>query len=119
MGDYKKLQVWLEAKDLAVMIYKITKDGSFSKDFGLRDQVRRASVSVASNIAEGEESGRTRKAINYFYIARGSLAELETQLIIAYEVEYLKKEVFEEILSRLDILSRKLRKLIQYRESNS
>ncbi len=69
MGDYKKLEVWSLAKDLTVYIYEITESGKISKDFGLRDQIRRSAVSVASNIAEGEESGRQQKAINYLYIS--------------------------------------------------
>jgi four helix bundle protein len=92
MGDFKHLEVWNEAKDLAVMTYRITSSGLISKDFGLRDQMRRASVSIPSNIAEGEECGRTRKSINCFYISKGSLAELLTQAIIAYEIKYIDEK---------------------------
>ena len=55
MGNFRELRVWQRAKDLAVFIYKTTTKGEFSKDFGLRDQIRRAGVSIASNIAEGDE----------------------------------------------------------------
>lgn len=119
MGNFEHLEVWNEAKNLAVSIYKTTDTGLISKDFGLRDQIRRASVSVPSNIAEGEESGRHKRAINYFYISKGSLAELITQLTIAFEIGYLDSKVFEELLSKINILSAKLRKLIQYREKGS
>jgi len=73
MGNFRQLEVWTEARNLAVLTYKLTSDGLISKDFGLRDQMRRAAVSVPSNIADGEESGRNRKGINYFYISKGSL----------------------------------------------
>ena len=86
MGNFRHLEVWTIAKDLAVYTYKITCSGLISKDFGLRDQMRRSAVSVPSNIAEGEESGRTKKSINCFYISKGSLAELLTQVIIAHEI---------------------------------
>lgn len=116
MGNFEHLEVWSEAKDLAVSIYKITSTGLVSKDFGLRDQIRRASVSVPSNIAEGEESGRNKKGINYFYISKGSLAELATQITIAFEIEYIDPDMFESLRSKINTLSAKLRKLIQYRE---
>jgi four helix bundle protein len=116
MGNFEHLEVWTEAKNLAVSIYKVTNIGLISKDFGLRDQIRRAAVSVPSNIAEGEESGRNKKGINYFYISKGSLAELMTQITIAFEIEYLEHDIFENLLLRINTLSAKLRKLIQYRE---
>ncbi len=117
MGNFEHLEVWTEAKNLAVSIYKVTNTGLISKDFGLRDQIRRAAVSVPSNIAEGEESGRNKKGINYFYISKGSLAELMTQITIAFEIEYLEHDIFENLLLKINTLSAKLRKLIQYREN--
>ncbi len=116
MGNFEHLEVWTESKNLAVSLYKTTNTGLISKDFGLRDQIRRAAVSVPSNIAEGEESGRNKKGINYFYISKGSLAELITQITIAFEIGYLDIKVFEEYNSIINTISGKLRKLIQYRE---
>ena len=118
MGDFKKLQVWVDAKNLAVHIYSISKEGAMSRDFGLRDQIRRSAVSIASNIAEGEESGRSKKSINYFYISRGSLAELETQVLIAQSINYLTENESIDLLEKIDILSRRLRRLIQFREKD-
>ncbi|MBW2365740.1 MAG: four helix bundle protein, partial [Deltaproteobacteria bacterium] len=60
MGKFQDLKVWQRAKDLAVYIYKVTSDGKFSKDYGLRDQIRRAAVSIPSNIAEGDELGTNK-----------------------------------------------------------
>jgi four helix bundle protein len=116
MGNFTNLEVWDEAKSLAVLIYKVTRTGLISKDFGLCDQIRRAAVSVPSNIAEGEESGSTKKSINYFYISKGSLAELYTQVLIAHEVEYLDLDIVNNLTEKINTLSAKLRKLIQYRE---
>ncbi len=117
MGNIKHLEVWNEAKNLAVYTYKQTHSGLISKDYGLRDQMQRAAVSVPSNIAEGEESGRSKRTINCFYISKGSLAELLTQIIIAHEINYLDDEVFNEFQIRINTISAKLRKLIQFRES--
>jgi four helix bundle protein len=119
MGNIKNLEVWKDAKDLAVYTYKITNSGLLAKDFGLRDQIRRAAISVPSNIAEGEESGRTRKGINYFFISKGSLAELLTQIIVSNEVEYIDKATLDDFEKKINSLSAKLRKLIQYREKHS
>jgi four helix bundle protein len=117
MGNFKTLEVWTESKDLAVTIYKMTNSGLISKDFGLRDQMRRAAVSIPSNIAEGEESGSLKKSISYFYISKGSLAELQTQTLIGSEVGYFSSKELENVEVRVNALSGKLRKLIKYRES--
>jgi four helix bundle protein len=117
MGNIKHLEVWMDAKNLAVHTYKLTSKGPISMDFGLRDQMRRAAVSIPSNIAEGEESGRMKRTINFFYISKGSLAELLTQAIIAREVNYLDENIFEDLQNKINNLSAKLRRLIQYRES--
>ncbi len=92
LGDFQQLKVWKRAKDLAVNIYRITNDGAFCKDYGLRDQIRRAVVSIPSNIAEGDELGTNKQAINFFYIAKGSTAEVLTQAIIAKEIGYITEK---------------------------
>ena len=115
MGNFKNLEVWKESKDLAVHIYKLTSTGPVSKDYGLRDQMRRAAVSIPSNLAEGEESGSLKKSLSYFYIAKGSLAELQTQIVISNETGYFENPVCEDMEQKIDILSSKIRKLIQYR----
>jgi four helix bundle protein len=67
MGKFQDLKAWQRAKDLAVLIYKVSNDGQFVRDFGLRDNLRRADVSDPSNIAEGDELGTNKQAINFFY----------------------------------------------------
>lgn len=78
MGKFRELKVWQRAKDLAVFIYRLTDHGMFAKDYGLRDQIRRAVVSIPSNIAEGGELGSDKQAVRFFYIAKGSSAEVLT-----------------------------------------
>jgi four helix bundle protein len=75
---FRGLVVWQKAKKLAVRIYKISNEGLLGKDFGFRDQIRRSAVSIPSNIAEGDERGTDKESIRFFYIAKGSLAELRT-----------------------------------------
>ncbi|GAB6077212.1 hypothetical protein JCM12825_20900 [Desulfurobacterium crinifex] len=100
---------------MAVYIYQVTDKEPFSKDYGLRDQIRRAAVSIASNIAEGDERETDREAVRYFYIAKGSSAEVLTQVTIAFEIGYIEKETFEEIERRCIEISSMLSRLISAR----
>ena len=115
MGNFQKLRVWQIAKDLAVRVYKLTKLSTFSKDYGLRDQIQRSAVSIPSNIAEGDESGTDKLSVRYFYIAKGSTAELMTQLIIANEISYIDSETKNQLIDDCDKLSSMLTKLINAR----
>lgn len=115
MGDYKRLEVWEMAKQLAVDVYTLTFEGKMAKDFSFRDQIRRAAISVPSNIAEGEESGFDKLGVRYFYNAKASLAELNTQLIIANKIHYISDGTYNILLEQLESISKMLRKLIDYR----
>ena len=86
------------------------------KDYGLTDQIRRAAVSIPSNIAEGDELNTDKQAINFFYIAKGSAAELLTQAIIAHEIGYLEKEHYDHIEDECEAISGMLARLIQARK---
>jgi len=115
MGKFQDLKVWKRGKDLAVAIYKLTGRGIFSKDYGLRDQIRRAAVSIPSNIAEGDELGTNRQAIRFFFTAKGSTAEVVTQAIIAHEIGYLVDKDFQYVYKECRSLSGMLTRLIQSR----
>jgi len=118
MGKFQDLKVWQRAKDLAVSMHKLTGEGPFGKDWALRDQIRRAAVSIPSNIAEGDELGTDRQAIKFFYTAKGSAAEVLTQTIIAQEIGYLSKEQFHRITEECLGISAMLTKLIYARAKN-
>ena len=113
MGKFRELRVWQRAKALAVYLYRITGEGNFARDYGLRDQIRRAVVSIPSNIAEGDELGTNKQAINFFYIAKGSTAEVLTQAIIAREIGYIDEETFNHINEECTAIAGMLSKLIQ------
>jgi len=119
MGNFQDLKVWQRAIGLAVFLYRITGDGAFRKDWGLRDQIRRAVVSISSNIAEGDELGTDRQAVKFFYTAKGSTAEVLTQAIIAYEIGYLPEEHFDHIKEECQGISGMLTKLIQARSDKA
>jgi four helix bundle protein len=77
MGDITKVDVWKRALDVAASVYKLSENNNLSKDYSFRDQIRRAAVSIPSNIAEGLESGFDKLGVRYFYIAKGSVANLK------------------------------------------
>jgi len=98
MGTIQKFEdidAWQKARALTREVYAVTADGAFSKDFGLRDQIRRAAVSVMSNIAEGFDRGGVREFIQFLFIAKGSAAEVQAQLYVALDVGYIKQEQFK------------------------
>ena len=115
MGKFKELRVWQDAIGLAEKIYAVTNNPVFSKDFGLRDQIRRAVVSISSNIAEGDERGTNRQSVHFFNIAKGSAAEAITQLHIAFRVGYLEQDTFETLERETDLLRASIKNLIKAR----
>lgn len=117
MGKFKGLKVWQKGKELAVFIYKITNDGIFSRDYGFKDQIRRAAVSISSNIAEGDERQSNKESIRFFYIAKGSSAEVLTQAMIAYEIGYIGNTIFKEIEKKCTEISSMLSNLIKARNN--
>jgi four helix bundle protein len=103
---FEDLIAWQKARELTKEIYKITKRGEFAKDFGLRDQIRRASVSVMSNPAEGFERGRPAEFHQFISIAKGSCAEVRAQLYVAWDADYLEKEDFVLLMQMAREVSR-------------
>jgi len=116
---FRSLKVWQKGKELAIAIYNMTGKGKFTKDYGLRDQLRRAAVSIPSNIAEGDELNTDKQAIRYFYMAKGSSAEVLTQAMIALEIGYFDDDTYREIESRCIEISKMLAKLIAARSKES
>ena len=117
MGRFQDLEVWKLAKDLAKIVYKLTDTAHFKNDFGFIDQIRRATISVSSNIAEGEESGSIRLSIRYLNIAKGSNAEVKSQAIVAHEIGFIDEDQKKTIVSKCENISKKLYFLIMYRKN--
>lgn len=92
---FEDLEVWVNAKDLAILIYKLTNEGEIKKDFGLRDQLRKGSVSIVSNIAEGFERNGNKEFIQFLSLAKGSAGEIRAQLYIASELGYFNETDFK------------------------
>ena len=112
---YRNLRVWRAAKEVAVAVYHRTATGPLARDFGLRDQLRRAAVSIPSNIAEGDERGTNKDSVRFLYMAKGSLAELRTQLEIARDIGALAPSDYESLEAACAEVGRMLGSLIKAR----
>lgn len=116
---YRGLVVWQKAKTLATDVYRLTNSESIKRDFSLIDQMRRSAVSVPSNIAEGDERKSDKDSVRFFHIAKGSLAELATQLEIAHDVGYFNSAQVEPLISQCADLGKMLGALIRARNNSS
>jgi four helix bundle protein len=116
---YKDLLVWQLAKDLAVRVYCVSESQNLKKDFGLCDQIRRCAVSDASNLAEGDERSSDRDSVRFFYMAKGSVAEVRTQIQIACEVGHLRKPEYDILEAEYEQLAKKIGSLIRARSQAS
>ncbi len=98
--DYKELEVWKESKELVKIIYKITESFPSSEQFGLTNQIRRSVVSIPSNVAEGIGRNHVKDTIQFLYISRGSIYELETQIILAFELSFISNEDYNKTIEK-------------------
>ncbi len=110
--NHKDLEVWKKSMDLVSNIYKITESFPSKELYGLTNQIRRAAVSIPSNIAEGAARNSKKEFIQFLYIALGSLSELETQIIIANRLEYLNN--LDTLLEDLKFVQKLINGLIYY-----
>lgn len=94
---FEDIEAWQRARALTRSIYRCTSDGAWSKDFGLRDQIRRAAVSIMSNIAEGFERGGATEFARYLTMAKASSGEVRCQLYVALDIGYIDQPVFDQL----------------------
>ena len=112
MKNYKELLVWQKAMDAAEEVYRLVKLLPREEQFELSSQLRRAAVSIPSNIAEGQARNSTKEFVNFLSIARGSTAELETQLMLCVRLNYLQQTQIDPVFNLCDEISRMLTSLI-------
>lgn len=114
--QFEDLGVWQDARTLVKEIYTASKQRAFYRDFGLRDQIRRAATSTMSNIAEGFERGSRKEFIQFLTVAKGSNGEVRSQLYVALDQEYLTEKEFNNLRQAAFSLSRRLARFISYLE---
>ncbi len=111
---FEDIEAWQMARKLTRAIYNTTKDGAFNRDFALRDQIRRASISIMSNIAEGFNRGGNKELAQFLFIAKGSTSEVQAQLYIALDADYIEQDKFDELYDLAANTSRILGGFIRY-----
>jgi len=111
---FEDLEVFQMARDLAKRVYQMSATGRFERDYGLREQMRRAALSVMSNIAEGFERGGDKEFTQFLYLAKGSCGEIRAQLYVALDQQYLTEEQFDSLRNQAVRISAALAGLVQY-----
>ena len=115
--NYNDLDVWIECRKLTTEVYLLSKVFPKEELYGLTNQIRRAAISVISNIAEGTGRNTVKDTLRFFYISRGSLYEVEAQLIISKELNFISEEQLKEILLRCTTCKKLLNGFINYHKS--
>jgi len=105
-SKFEEIIAWQKARDITLQIYRATSNGHFSKDYGLRDQIRRASVSIMVNIAEGHGRRTNAEFANFLNLARGSAAEVQSHLHVAVGLSYVSQDEFKQIYQQLNEVSK-------------
>jgi four helix bundle protein len=116
---FEDIEAWEKARRIAKNVYAACRQGEFSRNFGLRDQIQRAAVSIMSNIAEGFERGTNKEFIQFLFIAKGSAGEVRSQIYIALDLGYIVQDVFDSLNSDLLSISKQLSGFIHYLQSSS
>jgi four helix bundle protein len=111
---FEDIEAWQRSRALTRSIYNVTSQGTFARDFGLRNQIRKASVSIMSNIAEGFERSRTREFIQFLATAKGSAGEVRAQLYVALDQGYVEQAIFDDLSQSIIKISMMLSGLITY-----
>src|SRR5882762_9640781 len=114
INKFEEIESWKKARSLTKEIYKRTSSGKFTRDFGLTDQIRRASVSILSNIAEGFERSGDKEFLQFLAIAKGSCGEVRAQLYVALDQEYFSLDEFEGLSKAAIEVSQLIAGLIKY-----
>ena len=117
MGTIRKfedIEAWQKARELTRQIYTLSGSGQFARDFGLRDQIRRASVSIMSNIAEGFGRGGNREFIQFLSTAKGSASEVQAQLYVALDANHINGEQFQSLYALTQSVGNMIGGLIRY-----
>ena len=117
MPTFKRFEdiiAWQKARQITNEVYQVTKDGEFARDFGLRDQIRRASVSIMANIAEGFARRSDKDFAHFLNIARSSTAEVQSHLYLAVDQGYIEQNEFEEIYNQLEEESKMIFALVRH-----
>jgi four helix bundle protein len=116
---FEDIEVWQKARILVGNIYQVTRQGSFSKDYGLKEQIQRAAVSIMSNIAEGFERKSNKEFSQFLFVAKASAGEVRSLLYVANDIGYIDGDIFSDLKSSASLLSRQISAFIKYLRTSS
>ncbi len=120
VNSFEELNIWIESRSFNEKLYKISNNGLFDKDYDLKRQIRRASISVSSNIAEGFERNTDKEFIQFLYYAKGSAGEARSQLFLSLDLNYIKKDDFDKLYNQITGISKMISGMIKYlKKSNN
>ena len=111
---FEDIKAWQAARELVLAVYRVSGRGKFEKDFGLRDQIQRASVSVMANIAEGFERGSDKEFHRFLYIAKGSAGEVRSHLFVALDLGYVTSDEFDNLRAKAEDVAKTISGFITY-----
>ena len=111
---FEDFDCWKKCRKLSGTVYEITGAGNFARDFALKDQIRRASISMLSNIAEGFERGGDKEFLHFLAMAKGSCGEVRAQLYVALDQRYLPPQAFEVLFESVEEIGRMISGLMKY-----
>ncbi|MDD5635825.1 MAG: four helix bundle protein [Atribacterota bacterium] len=114
INSFSELTVWKKSRSFTKSIYKNTNEFPSLEEYGLKSQITRAAVSIMSNIAEGFHRYSKKEFINFLVISRGSIAEVQSHLFVAFDLKYITKEQFNELYSQSEDIFKQINALIKY-----
>nr|WP_299385931.1 four helix bundle protein [Allomuricauda sp.] len=116
---FEEIKAWARARTFTKKLYAETEKGGFKVDFELKKQMRKAAISITSNIAEGFERNTDKEFKQFLFIAKASAGEVRSQLYLAYDLRYLKEEIFEELKFEITEISKLISGFIKYLETKN
>lgn len=114
LKKFEDLEIWQDGRVLTQIVYRLSKEGAFAKDFALRDQIRRACISITSNISEGFERSSNKQFLYFLSIAKGSASEVRSQIYVAFDEEYISREEFNQLYEQASKTISKIGGLMHY-----
>lgn len=111
---FEELKVWQAARDVVNAVYKASSNAAFVRDYALRDQIRRAAISIPSNIAEGFSRHSNKEFIQFLFISKGSAAEVQSQLYTALDQGYIPQGDFDTIYGQIEVVAKQISRFITY-----
>ena len=117
VNNFEELNVWKDAKNMVVAVYKTTSKSPLNQDFGFKDQIQRATISIMNNIAEGFERDNNKEFVRFLTYSKGSAGEVRSMLYIALDLEYITKEQFQKLYDLSILIIKQIASLKKYLKS--